>query len=162
MGKLWGGRFSKPTNKLVEEFTNSIHFDHKLAKYDVIGSLCHIDVLKKAGLLTAAENTKLKKALNSILKSIENGSFQVDPSFEDIHSYIQHLVEQKAGKVGLKLHTCRSRNDQVVFDVKVFCAKNNTQTSQLIASLSQSLETLANRIGTLLFPGTRIFNMLFR
>ena len=153
MGKLWGGRFSKPTNKLVEEFTNSIHFDHKLAKYDVIGSLCHIDVLKKAGLLTTAENTKLKSALNSILKSIESGSFKVDPSFEDIHSYIQHLVEQKAGKVGLKLHTCRSRNDQVVFDVKVFCAKNNTQTSKLIASLSQSLETLANKNRHIIIPG---------
>ena len=153
MGKLWGGRFRKPTNKLVEEFTNSIHFDHKLAKYDVIGSLCHIDVLKKAGLLNLVEYKKLRRALNAILKSIENGSFIIDGSFEDIHSYIQHLVDQKAGKAGLKLHTCRSRNDQVVFDTKVYCAKNNTQTSKLIASFCQTLENLAKKNRPIIIPG---------
>ena len=120
MTKLWGGRFSKETHKLVEEFTRSIHFDQKLAQYDVIGSLCHIDVLKKAKLLTAAEHAALTKALTGILKSIEAGTFKVDPAFEDIHSFIQHLVERKAGKAGLKLHTCRSRNDQVVTDMKLY------------------------------------------
>ena len=75
MSKLWGGRFSKQTNKLVEEFTKSIHFDQKLAKYDCLGSLAHITILKKAGILSNSEFNQISDALKSILKTIENGSF---------------------------------------------------------------------------------------
>lgn len=151
--KLWGGRFSKGTHKLVEEFTNSIHFDQKLAKYDVIGSLAHITVLKKAHLLKAAEYQALKKALESILKTIENGSFKIDTSFEDIHSYIQHLVEKKAGKANLKLHTCRSRNDQVAFDVKAYTLENLYVTQKLVDDLTITLGNLANKNRDLVIPG---------
>ena len=151
--KLWGGRFSKGTHKLVEEFTNSIHFDYKLAKYDVFGSLAHIDVLKKARLLNRFEHSKIKSALNSILKTIENGTFKIDPSFEDIHSYIQHLVENKAGKAGLKLHTCRSRNDQVAFDVKAYTIDNLFITQKLIDDLTISLSKLAAKNRDVVLPG---------
>ncbi len=151
--KLWGGRFSKGTHKLVEEFTNSIGFDQKLAKYDVIGSLAHIDVLKKSKLLTAAEHKKIQQALNIILKSIENGSFKIDASFEDIHSYVQHLVETKAGKAGLKLHTCRSRNDQIAFDVKAYTLENLFLTQKRIANLKLALENLASQNRTVIIAG---------
>lgn len=151
--KLWGGRFSKGTHKLVEEFTNSIGFDQKLAKYDVVGSLAHIDVLKKAKLLTHAEHKKIQQALNNILISIENGSFKVDPSFEDIHSYIQHLVETKAGKAGLKLHTCRSRNDQVAFDIKAYTLANLLLTQKHIDDLTIALENLAAQNKTVVIAG---------
>ena len=151
--KLWGGRFSKGTHKLVEEFTNSIAFDQKLAKYDVLGSLAHIDVLKKAKLLTNAEHKKIHSALNGILKSIENGTFKIDPSFEDIHSYIQHLVETKAGKAGLKLHTCRSRNDQVAFDVKAYTLENLLFTQKHIDDLAIALENLAAQNKTIVIAG---------
>jgi argininosuccinate lyase len=153
MAKLWGGRFSKATNKLVEDFTNSIHFDQKLAKYDVVGSLCHIDVIKKAGLINAAEYKKLKVALNSILKSIENGSFKVEKSFEDIHSYIQNLVEKKAGKAGLKLHTCRSRNDQVAFDSKLYCLANIKETLKLVSLFGAVLKFAAFKGKGIYIPG---------
>ena len=153
MTKLWGGRFSKGTHKLVEEFTNSIAFDQKLAKYDVLGSLAHIDVLKKAKLLTNAEHKKIHSALNGILKSIENGTFKIDPSFEDIHSYIQHLVETKAGKAGLKLHTCRSRNDQVAFDVKAYTLENLLFTQKHIDNLAIVLENLAAQNKTIVIAG---------
>ncbi|MCC6759361.1 MAG: argininosuccinate lyase [Candidatus Omnitrophica bacterium] len=151
--KLWGGRFSKGTHKLVEEFTNSIHFDQKLAKYDVIGSLAHIDVLKKARLLNSSEHSKIKSALNSILKTIENGTFKIDPAFEDIHSYIQQLVETKAGKAGLKLHTCRSRNDQVAFDVKAYTIDNLFITQKLVDDLTIALSKLASKNKNIVLPG---------
>ncbi|MCB9757840.1 MAG: argininosuccinate lyase [Candidatus Omnitrophica bacterium] len=153
MTKLWGGRFSKGTHKLVEKFTNSIHFDYKLAKYDVLGSLAHIDILKKAKLLNVREHKKIQSALKAILKTIENETFKIDLSFEDIHSYIQHLVEIKTGKAGLKLHTCRSRNDQVALDVKAYTLDNLFYTQKNIEHLIESLEKLATKNRELIIPG---------
>ncbi len=141
--KLWGGRFTKKTNPLVEEFTKSIQFDKKLAEYDCIGSLAHINVLKKAKLLSAEEHKELESGLESILSSIRKGSLEIDASFEDVHSYVQHLLEKKAGKVALKLHTCRSRNDQVVFDTKMYCVKNAAYTLNLFSGLGKVLDKLA-------------------
>jgi argininosuccinate lyase len=155
MTKLWGGRFSKQTHKLVEEFTKSIHFDQKLAKYDCLGSLAHIAILKKAGLLTNQEHSKLATALRSIAKTIEDRSFfkNIDSSFEDIHSYIQHLVEKKAGKAGLKLHTCRSRNDQIVLDMKLFCLDELKITQTMLKNFSESLKALAGKNKGICLPG---------
>src|SRR3989338_5227457 len=153
MTKLWGGRFSKPTDKLVEEFTKSIHFDYKLAEYDVLGSIHHIHVLKRQGLLNNAEHKKLKNGLMSILVSIADESFKLNDSFEDIHSYIQYLLEKKTGKVALKLHTCRSRNDQIVFDTKYYCLRNINKTKKLLESFNVSLFDLAIQNGEMQIPG---------
>lgn len=151
--KLWGGRFTKATHKLVEEFTNSIAYDCKLAKYDVIGSLAHIEVLKTSRLINSSEYRALKSALQSILITIENNKFKIDPSFEDIHSYIQHLVEQKAGRAGLKLHTCRSRNDQVAFDAKAYTVDHLFITSKSVDDLCAVLELLASKNSEVILPG---------
>ena len=155
MNKLWGGRFNKKTNKLVEDFSRSIQFDQKLAKYDCIGSLYHIDVLRKAKLLTIAEHAKLKKGLKSILISIEKGPFfkNIDTTHEDIHSYIQALLEKKAGMAALKLHTCRSRNDQVVFDTKLYCLDHLTKTVDLIILLDETLHKTASKNKDIIIPG---------
>lgn len=155
MAKLWGGRFTKETNDLVEKFSNSIHFDYVLAQYDCIGSLKHIDVLKKAKLLTGTEHSKLSAGLKRILKSIDEGKLKPNPKFEDIHSYIQHLLEKdkSVGKVALKLHTCRSRNDQVLFDTKLYCLMNILKTERALVGLLQSLERLAHKNETLIMPG---------
>ncbi len=158
--KLWGGRFTKKTNKLVEEFTHSIHFDQKLAKYDVLGSLYHIDVLKKAGLLTAGEHKKLKTGLEKILAEVSKQSFKVDSSclpagtaFEDIHSFIQHRLEKEVGEVASKLHTCRSRNDQVVLDTKMYSKENLLHTQKLILEFEKSLKSLAQKNKNIILPG---------
>jgi len=155
MSKLWGGRFSKETHKLVEEYCGSIHFDWILAEYDCIGSLKHIDVLKKARLLTASEHAKLTGGLKRILSSIHEGTFKPGPEFEDIHSYIQHLLEKdpKVGKTALKLHTCRSRNDQVLFDTKLFCLIHLLKTERALTSVIESLSSLATKYSTLIMPG---------
>ncbi len=151
--KLWGGRFTKKTNPLVEEFTKSIHFDKKLAECDCIGSLVQINILKKANLLTVKEHKILREGLDEILASVRKGKFRIDESFEDIHTYIQHLLEKKVGKVALKLHTCRSRNDQVVFDMKFYCLERLTSTMELIASFQKSLAKMAtDHVGTFM-PG---------
>ncbi|MFC1624573.1 argininosuccinate lyase [Candidatus Omnitrophota bacterium] len=151
--KLWGGRFSKKTNPLVEEFTRSIQFDKKLAEYDCIGSLAHINVLKSAGLLTSEEHKKLEAGLKDILSSVKKGSFKTDESFEDIHSYVQYLLEKKLGKVALKLHTCRSRNDQVVFDVKCYCLEGLSLTTDLVMVLVKELAKLAKKNKEIVMPG---------
>ena len=163
MTKLWGGRFSKKTNKLVEEFTSSIHFDQKLAKYDCIGSLNHVATLKRAKLLSTAEHNKLAKGLKAILKSIEGGSFKIDPSFEDVHSYIQHLLEQKGGEGRFEVaYLFRSRNDQVVFDVKLYCIDQIWSTVLAILNINKSLFNLATKMRIFMSLDTRICNTRFR
>ncbi len=155
MTKLWGGRFNKKTDPLTEEFTRSIQFDHKLARYDCLGSLAHIAILKRAGLLTSQEYEVLRQGLKRILERIEKGTFTFDQKFEDIHSYIQHLLEndKKVGKVALKLHTCRSRNDQVVFDTKCYCHNNIKTTLALLLNVEKSLSTLAKKNKSIWIPG---------
>jgi argininosuccinate lyase len=155
VSKLWGGRFSKETNKLVEEFSRSIQFDYKLAEYDCVGSLCHIEVLKKANLLTPIEHKKLQAGLTGILASIKEGKFKIDPSFEDIHSYIQYLLEKDPNvqEAALKLHTCRSRNDQVVFDTKFYCLENLNKTFKSIRGFNEVLSGLAVQNKDIQVPG---------
>lgn len=151
--KLWGGRFGKKTNPLVEEFTKSIQFDKKLAQYDCLGSIVHINILKKAHLLNSQEYKKLEKGLEEILDSIKSGSFKADESFEDVHSYLQYLLEKKAGKAAFKLHTCRSRNDQVVFDTKVYCLENIASTIKLITKAIEETLRLAKKNINIKMPG---------
>ncbi|MCR4337375.1 MAG: argininosuccinate lyase [Candidatus Omnitrophica bacterium] len=150
MSKLWGGRFKKPTNKFVEVFGRSIQFDYKLARYDCFGSLAHIQILKDAGLLLPAEYDALAKGLKVIIQEIENDQFIPDFSFEDIHSYIQSRLEKDLEKEGfgeaaLKLHTCRSRNDQVVFDTKLYCLINIEETASILSVLRDHLLDLAKK-----------------
>ncbi len=153
MTKLWGGRFSKKTNKLVEEFTKSIQFDQKLAKYDVIGSLIHIDILKEAGLLTTEEYQTLKSGLEKIQKEISAGTLIPNPPFEDIHSYIQDQLEKKVGNVASKLHTCRSRNDQIVFDIKMYSLDMLADIEMHIQHFISILSELASKNLNVKIPG---------
>jgi len=118
--KLWGGRFSKKTDPLVEEFTKSIQYDYKLAEYDLAGSLIHIEILRRAGYLNAGEFGRLHKALLSLQKNLGK-SAKYDTASEDIHTHIQNLLYKLVGKLALKLHTARSRNDQVAFATKLYC-----------------------------------------
>ena len=137
--KLWGGRFSKKTDPLVEEFTKSIDYDYKLAKDDVHGSMIHVHVLKEAGFLTSEEAKKLSIALSEISDQIEKKLFKFDRKCEDIHTNIQNVVEKKVGGLALKLHTARSRNDQVLLDLKMFCKLELADIIILVHKLQKSL-----------------------
>ncbi|MFH1791803.1 MAG: argininosuccinate lyase [Candidatus Omnitrophota bacterium] len=151
--KMWGGRFSKGIDPLAEEFTKSIHFDYKLGVFDVLGSIYHVEVLTKAGLISAREAGVMKRALKNILTDMKKGKFKVDPAAEDIHSLIQELMEKKIGKLALKLHTSRSRNDQVMFDTKLYCIEKVFRTLELISVLIKALRDKARQYKDLIVPG---------
>lgn len=151
--KMWGGRFSKKTNPLVEEFTKSIQYDYKLAEYDIIGSMAHAEVLKKTGYLSSDEADKLSKGLKSIYADIKNKKFKPDNQYEDIHSYIQQQLQKKVGNSALKLHTARSRNDQVVFATKVYCKKSILDLTLGIYELNETIHKLSAKVGKLVIPG---------
>ncbi|MGE5197571.1 MAG: argininosuccinate lyase [Deltaproteobacteria bacterium] len=151
--KLWGGRFGKKTNPLVEKFTQSIQYDYKLISYDIIGSISHVEILRKAGYLTLSEAKKLTRGLYAIYKSVKNGNFAVDPGAEDIHTQIQNILEKKCGALALKLHTGRSRNDQVAFDTKLYCKLGIFKLQHEIKGLIKTVSDLASRNQHVIIPG---------
>lgn len=147
--KLWGGRFSKKTDPLVEEFTKSIQYDYKLAKYDVLGSIVHVAILGKAGYLTSREVSKIQSALTKI----GNSKFMPNMAYEDVHSQIQYMLEGRVGDLALKLHTARSRNDQVVFATKVYCLDKYAEVAVLLQGVINSLKYLAGSNKDVVMPG---------
>ena len=151
--KLWGGRFSKKTDPLVEEFTKSIQYDYVLAECDLIGSICHVEILKKAKILKGVEAAKLTKALNSILKSVKTGTFKLDMNSEDIHTNIQNILYGKVGDLALKLHTARSRNDQVVFATKLCAKAKVNEIKSDIARLVSAIELTSGKNKDVIIPG---------
>ncbi len=151
--KLWGGSFKKKTDPLVEEFTKSIDYDYKLAEYDIIGSKIHVDILKRSEFLESPEAETLKKALDVILDDIKKGNFKYDRDCEDIHTDIQNKLEKKVGDLALKLHTARSRNDQVVFDVRLFCIFGLRKICQLVNKTKKSILKVCNKNKNIIIPG---------
>jgi argininosuccinate lyase len=118
--KLWGGRFGADTNRQVEAFTASIHFDQRLAPHDIQGSIAHARMLGKCGILAKDEAEAIVKGLSEIGEEIAQGSFPLDPALEDIHMHVERRLIEKIGDVGGKLHTARSRNDQVALDLRLY------------------------------------------
>ncbi|SEW32872.1 argininosuccinate lyase [[Clostridium] fimetarium] len=118
--KLWGGRFTKETDKLVNNFNASISFDQKFYKQDITGSLAHVEMLGKQGIITEAESLEIQKGLKAILFDIETGLLEISDEYEDIHSFVEATLIERTGDVGKKLHTGRSRNDQVALDMKLY------------------------------------------
>ncbi len=151
--KLWGGRFGKKTDPLVEEFTRSIQYDYKLAKYDLLGSMSHVEILRKSGYLSSSEAASLTKALDKIYDKIKKGLFKFDLKAEDIHTNIQNVLHREVGDLVLKLHTARSRNDQVVFDTKMYCNFNIQDLMINILQLVKSIVELANQNKDIIIPG---------
>ncbi|MDP3789946.1 MAG: lyase family protein, partial [Candidatus Omnitrophota bacterium] len=151
--KLWGGRFAKKTDPLVEEFTRSIDYDYKLAEYDVIGSMIHTSILGRMGFLKTEEVKKLHRALDEIHNSVKKGTFRYDAKAEDIHTDIQNALEKKIGNLVLKLHAAISRNDQVAFDVKFFCKIECGKIAGLCKKMQQSLLKVSAKNKEIIMPG---------
>ncbi len=151
--KLWGGRFSKPIDEDFDFFQRSIYYDYRLAEYDVYHSLIHIEALKEASILSNEEKEKLRDALKEILAEIKEGKYRFHPHSEDIHSDIQNKVEKKVGKLASKLHTLRSRNDQIVFDERCYCVKEAEKISHLIEEMVSSLKFIGEKFKSTLFVG---------
>ncbi len=153
--KLWGGRFSKPTDPLVEKFTRSIQYDYKLALYDVLGSMLHVEILRECGdkYLTKPEYSSLMKALDSIYEKVKANKFKFDDTCEDVHTCIQNELYKKVGDLALKLHTARSRNDQVVFATKMYSQTVLLKLAYEISGLRLELAALSKNNSEIIIPG---------
>jgi argininosuccinate lyase len=151
--RMWGGRFSEATDAFVERFTASIDFDKRLYRQDIQGSIAHASMLEKVGVLSSNEAKRVKDGLIEIQFEIEAGTFQWSVALEDIHMNIEAALTQRIGSVGKKLHTGRSRNDQVATDIKLYVRDEIDQILQLIKKLQQALVDLAERENSTIMPG---------
>ena len=151
--KTWGGRFSGETDRRVEEFTESISYDRRLYRHDVIASLAHARMLAHVGIITAAEAEQIAAALDAIAGEIERGSFTFSTSLEDIHTHIEQALIARLGDLGRKLHTGRSRNDQVATDVKLWVRDALDGIDSLLLDLQRALVESARRDREIVLPG---------
>ena len=151
--KLWGGRFTKETNKLVENFNESLSFDHRFYKQDIRGSIAHVKMLAKQNILTDNERDKIIEGLDSIEADIDSGKLKFDDGSEDIHSFVEaHLIE-RIGDTGKKLHTGRSRNDQVALDMKLYVRDEIDELNDLLYELLSEVLRIMEDNTTTYMPG---------
>ncbi|WP_101846381.1 argininosuccinate lyase [Halobacillus sp. Marseille-P3879] len=153
MSKLWGGRFTKPTDKLVEEYTSSIGFDVKLVLQDIQGSKAHVKMLGKCSIITEEEAAQITEGLQSIEKKIENEEVEFSVEDEDIHMNIEKLLIEEIGPVGGKLHTGRSRNDQVATDMHLYLKEKTNQLIGLVEAVQKALADQAEHHVETIIPG---------
>ena len=139
MDKMWAGRFEKSLDKMADDFNSSIHFDKKMYKQDIKGSLEHASMLCAVGILTPAELDSITEGLTSILDDLNNGSLQFDLDAEDIHMFVEAELTKRIGDTGKKLHTARSRNDQVALDLRLYMRDEAKDIIELLKELIGSL-----------------------
>ena len=126
MAQLWGGRFTKQTDAAVYDFNASIRFDSRFWRQDIRGSLAHVRMLGKQGILTEEETDRIIGGLNGILTDLEAGRLEISDTYEDIHSFVEATLIDRIGDAGKKLHTGRSRNDQVALDMKLYVSRGSS------------------------------------
>lgn len=151
--KPWGGRFLGRTDKEVEAFTASIHFDKRLYRYDIQGSIAHARMLAEQGILSAEERETIVVALEKIRVDLDEGIFEFRPDDEDIHMAIEKALIDRVGDTGGKLHTARSRNDQVSLDMRLYLREENRQIIELLGHLKRTLLQVAQREIKTIMPG---------
>jgi argininosuccinate lyase len=151
--KPWGGRFSESTNELVEEFTASIPYDWRLYPYDIAGSIAHATMLAKTGIITQNDSRRIIKGLKDVMGEIASGAFKLSLELEDIHMNIEDRLIRKIGPVGGKLHTARSRNDQVALDIRMYLRDEIAEIHTLLGLLQRAFVDLAERHSDVVMPG---------
>ena len=142
MAQLWGGRFTKQTDQLVYNFNASISFDQKFFKQDIEGSIAHATMLGKAGIVTEEESAHIVAGLKGIYQDVQDGKLEITSEYEDIHSFVEANLIDRIGDTGKKLHTGRSRNDQVALDMRLYVRDEIKETEELIKDLLQELLVL--------------------
>lgn len=140
--KLWGGRFTKKTNELVHNFNESISFDQKFYRQDIAGSIAHVTMLAKQGILSNEDKEAIVKGLEGIRKDLENGVLEITTEHEDIHSFVEAVLTERIGEAGKRLHTGRSRNDQVALDMKLYTRDEIDELDRLLKGLLETLLAL--------------------
>lgn len=153
MAQLWGGRFTKETDKLVYNFNASITFDRKFYRQDIRGSIAHVTMLAKQGILTEEEKKQIIDGLNGILNDVENGTLEITEEYEDIHSFVEANLIDRIGDAGKKLHTGRSRNDQVALDMKLYTRDEILEVQDLLKDLLKVLLRIMEENTATYMPG---------
>ena len=139
MAQLWGGRFTKETDQLVYNFNASISFDKRFYAQDMKGSMAHVRMLAKQGILTEEERDQILDGLNGILKDVEEGRLEITSEYEDIHSFVEAVLIDRIGDAGKKMHTGRSRNDQVALDMKLYTRDEIKELNHLVKEMMEVL-----------------------
>ena len=153
MAQLWGGRFTKDTDQMVYDFNASINFDKRLFHQDIEGSIAHVVMLAKQGILTLGEKDSIIKGLAGIREDVDKGLLAISPEYEDIHSFVEVMLIERIGEAGKKLHTGRSRNDQVALDMKLYTRLQILKTDELLKELLEViLDTMERNLETYM-PG---------
>ena len=153
MAKLWGGRFSKTTDEMINEFQASIDFDKRMYYEDIKGSIAHATMLKKCNIITEKDHKDIVNGLTAILNDIESGNFSFDIALEDIHMNIEKRLTERIGVAGGKLHTARSRNDQVALDTHMYVRKEVANIAKLLIELEESFVEMAQKNSDVIMPG---------
>ena len=153
MAQLWGGRFTKETDQLVYNFNASISFDQKFYHQDIEGSMAHVKMLAATGILTEEERDQILSGLSSILTDVENGTLTITSEYEDIHSFVEANLIERIGEAGKKLHTGRSRNDQVALDMKLYTRDEIITIKELVLHLMETLHHLMKQHIHTYMPG---------
>ena len=153
MAQLWGGRFTKQTDRLVYNFNQSIGFDQKFFHQDVRGSRAHVRMLAKQEILTEEERDQILAGLDSIEKDVDSGKLEIGSTYEDIHSFVEAVLTERIGDAGKKLHTGRSRNDQVALDMRLYVRDEIDDTSELILALLETILTIMKENEHTYMPG---------
>ena len=150
---MWGGRFTKTTDAMMEEFNSSISFDKRMYREDIAGSMAHAAMLARCGILTDAEAATIRQGLQDILADIEAGNFSFEVSLEDIHMNIEKRLTERIGAVGGKLHTARSRNDQVAVDTHMYVRREIGEIAKLLEDLQKAFVEAAQNNLQVIMPG---------
>lgn len=153
MAQLWGGRFTKETDQLVYRFNASITFDQKFYKQDIEGSIAHVKMLAKQGILTETERDDMVRALEEIKSEVESQKLEISTEYEDIHSFVEAELIKRLGDTGKKLHTGRSRNDQVALDMRLYTREQIQQTDELLRELLHTILTIMEEHTETIMPG---------
>ncbi|MGN0584491.1 MAG: lyase family protein, partial [Ruminococcus sp.] len=150
---LWAGRFSKEIDETVNAFNSSIAFDARMYKHDIQGSIAHATMLGKCGIITEEDSRIIIKGLGEILEDIESGKLEFDPTAEDIHMFIEAELTKRYGDVGKRLHTSRSRNDQVALDLRLYLRDEIAEIREMVHKLCEVLIALAEKNTETVMPG---------
>ena len=151
--KMWAGRTAGSTDKLADDFNSSIHFDSKMYKQDIRGSMEHAAMLCRVGILSPKELDAITEGLGSILSDLESGALEIDPTAEDIHMFVEAKLTERIGEVGKKLHTARSRHDQVALDLRLYMRDEGGEIVSLLKQLTATVVDLAKKNTDTIMPG---------
>ncbi|MFR7721636.1 MAG: argininosuccinate lyase, partial [Hominilimicola sp.] len=153
MAKLWGGRFQKSTDKKVDDFNSSIRFDKRMYKQDIKGSIAHATMLGKQNIIPKEDSDKIVAELKNILKDIEDGKVEFEIDAEDIHMNIEKILIERIGDAGKRLHTGRSRNDQVALDIRMYLMDETADIEEMLIHTLNVLVDLASDHTETIMPG---------